>query len=238
MLEMKLDTDMFKRDARKAHLTHEKALPEAVRYTLNELAVKTYQKTRRDLKKTFTIRNTWTARNMAFEKVPTSQTNIDFMESHAGSRLKYMEEQQEGVQQAAKGRHGVPLPTTVASNEGQSQKRRKKVIRRNYLNRLRVAKGLYRKASRLARRPSQVLSIVTALARKQRKKVVFFKASSGKKGLFLIDGDRLPMLYDLSEKRVVSKPRPWLTDATDAVSPMVHKLYGKALYFNLRKYSN
>jgi hypothetical protein len=74
------------------------------------------------------------------------------------------------------------------------------------------------------------------MAKRQRKKVIFWK-SLRKQGLFLIDGDRLSMLYDLTEQRVVSKERPWLSEATAEVLPFMRKIYGKALFFNLRRYS-
>lgn len=236
MLKMEFDTNMFERDAKKAHLTHEKALPEATRYTLNEMAAQTYKSAKRDLKKTFTIRNTWTARSLAFEKVGNTN-DIDRMESKAGSREEYMREQEEGISRSATGKHGEPIPTTHASGEGQARQRKKRVMRKFYLGRIKVAQGLYDKAKREAKSDKQVLPLLIKMAKRQRKKVIFWKSDKRKQGLFQIDGDRLPMLYDLTEKRVVSRPRRWLTAATDDTTPKMRKIYGRALSFNLRKYS-
>ena len=236
MIEVKFDNDMFARDARKLHLAHENGLRDASRYTVNELAFLTFKKSRAGLKDHFTLRNAWTKKSISFQKVPPNVKDIDMMESEVGSTLAYMREQEEGISRTARGKHGEPIPTTEASGEGQGAVRRKRVLRKNYLNRLRVARGLYDKAKRQAKNSNQVLGLVVNMAKKERKKIIFWKTLRGKQGLFRIDGDRLPMLYDLSEKRVISKPRPWLSGPTDKVLPMLGKIYGKALFFNLRKY--
>lgn len=236
MLEMSFETDLFERDAKKAHLAHAKALPEATRYTLNEMAVQTWKSAKMDLKKTFTIRNTWTARSLGFQKVG-STNDIDRMESYAGSREDYMREQEEGISRSATGKHGEPIPTTHASGDGQARQRKKRIMRKFYLGRLKVAQGLYDRAKREAGSDKQVLPLLVRMAKKQRKKVIFWKSDKRKQGLFQIDGDRLPMIYDLTEKRIVSRPRRWLTAATEETIPKMRNIYGKALFFNLRKYS-
>lgn len=235
MLEVHLDTAEFKRDARRAFAIHAKAFPDAVRYTLNELAAQTYKAARKDLSKTFTLRNTWTARSLAYEKVGSSDV-VETMESRVGSREAYMREQEEGVNRTAKGKHGEPIPTTFTSGEGEARTRRKRVMRKYYLNRLRVAQGMYAQAKRDAHDESQVLPLLIAMAKKKRKKVIFWQGRR-KSGLFLIDDKRLPMLYDLSERTITSKARPWLSEATARVAPRLRKLYGKALFYNLKKYS-
>lgn len=230
-----MDMSIFKEDARKLRLFSDKALPAAVEYTLNELAVQTWKRSKRDLKDNFTLRNTWTARNMAFEKVAPGRRDISRMKSMAGSRLEYMREQQEGVTKSARGKHGVPIPTTSAAGEGQGRTRRKRVLRKHYMSNLKMAQGAFVRAKRSAWSSKLVLPFVIAIARKMRKRFIYWESPRGKRGIFQIDGDRLNMIYDLSEKRVTSSPRPWLADATDKVTPMFRKLYGKALFFQLRK---
>ena len=236
MLDITLETDMFKKDARKAHMTHEKALPEATRYTLNELAFQTMKRSKNDLKKHFTIRNAWTKKSVGANKVGSTK-DIDRMESEAGSTLEYMREQEDGINKAASGKHGEPIPTNVASGEGWTAKRKKKILRKNYLNRLQVAKGLYNRARRKGKGDKQILSTMVAMAKKEKKKVVFWRTMRGKQGMFLIDGDRLPMIYDLTQQRVVSKPRHWLLEPRDETMKLLRKIYGRALSYNIRRYS-
>lgn len=230
-----MDMSIFKSDARKLQLLSDEALPAAVEYTLNELAVQTWKRSKRDLKDNFTLRNTWTARNMAFGKVTPGRRDISQMRSMAGSRLEYMREQQEGVKNDARGKHGVPIPTTSATGEGQGRTRRKRVLRKHYMSNLRMAQGAFMKAKRSARSSKQVLPALVSIARKMRKRFIYWESPGGKRGIFQIDGDRLNMIYDLSEKRITSIPRPWLEEATDKVTPMFRKIYGKALFFQLRK---
>ena len=237
MFEMKpLDTNEFKRDALRLHLLSDVALPEAVRYTLNELAVKTWKGARKGLDKHFTLRNTWTKRSIAFQKAGPGG-NIDQMASYAGTREAYMREQEEGVNRTSQGKYGEPIPTTHVSGEGGSRLRKKKIMRKFYLSRLRVARGLYDTTKGQAQSEAQHLPILIATARKMRKRVFFWRSRSGKAGLFLLEKKGLPMLYDLSRRRITSRSRPWLSGPTKVISPMLFKLYGKALRFQLYKLS-
>lgn len=236
-----LDTSEHREYSRKLHLMSSVALPNAVRYTLDRMAYQTMRKARSGLRDHFTIRNTWTSRSIAYDKVGTSN-NIDRMESATGSRLAYMREQEEGIDRPASGKHGEPIQTTEASGEGQAGVRRKRVLKRFYLSRLKVAKNLHSQAKSIQRHKgfkgrgrsqSQTLAIMINLARKQRLRFVFWRAPSGKRGLFRIDGDRLPMIYDLTETRIRSDERHWLTEPSADVAETVYEIYGKALRFQL-----
>lgn len=240
MLDITLETDLFKKDARKAHLTHEKALPEATRYTLNELAFQTMKRSKKDLKKHFTLRNAWTKKSIGANKVG-STTDIARMQSEAGSTLGYMKEQQEGVNETATGKHGVPIPTNVASGEGGTGKRRKKVLRRFYLNRLKVAQGVYLEAKKASKSHKQHYAIALDITRRRKKMFLFWKSKrSNRKGLYMLDKGNpwaINMVYDLTQQRIKSDPRHWLTESRDESMKLLRKIYGRALSFNIRKYS-
>lgn len=245
-----MDMGIFKEDARKLRLLSDEALPAAVEYTLNELAVQTWKRSKRDLKDNFTIRNTWTARNMAFEKVTPGRRDISRMRSMAGSRLEYMREQQEGVKHVKRGKHGVPIPTAFASGETENpsvgKARLKKVQRKFYLSRLRVGRGIYQAAkTRYGGQPvssrKQHYAIVLSMARKRNLRFVYWESRRGRKGLYKIRDPRdrddwvIQMVYDLSKAMTTAAPREWLTTATDEATASIRKIYGKALFFQLRK---
>lgn len=237
MLTISINTDEFRRDALRVHLLQTSALREAVRYTLNEMAVQTWKLSKRGLSTHFTLRNTWTARSLAFDKVPTNVNNIDMMRSHAGSRMEYLEEQEEGIRKTARGAHGVPIPTTYAAGQKGAKRRTKRVARRFYLSRLRVAQGVYKDVQQYARTRRQHLAVMIYKAHKLSKRVIYWESLRGRKGLYLIEGHGLHMIYNLAERHITSRARPWLSTPTNQVSLMFRKIYGKALRFQLHKLS-
>lgn len=237
-----LDTRMFEKDAKRVLLQSKNALGEAVRYTLDRMAYQAYASSKRALKGQFTIRNTWTSRNMAFVKVEPTARRIDEMQSEAGSRLEYMEAQQEGSKHRAKGKHGVPIPTTHASGEGAAKQRKKRVQKRFYLSRLKIGKGLYADAKAAAAGDrKQHYAIMLSMARKRRLKFVYWESARGTKGLYKIRDPRnredwaIEMVYDLSQRMTSAKPRDWLTPAADKATESLRKTFGAALSFQMRK---
>lgn len=230
-----LDNSELREFSRKLHLMSSTAIPNAVRYTLDKMAYQTMREARRGLKDHFTLRNTWTSRSIAYEKVGASN-NIDRMESCTGSRMAYMRHQEEGINRAAGGKYGEPIPTTEASGEGQVSVRKKRVLRKFYLSRLRVAKGLYQETKAYAKSTRQHIAIMAAKARKMKRRIVYWRSPrSGKEGLVQVLERRLPMLYDLTLDRIRSEPRHWLRKPTNEVTKKLYDIYGKALRFQLYK---
>ena len=149
--------------------------------------------------------------------------------------MEYLEEQEEGVRKTARGAHGLPIPTTYTAGQKGAKRRTKRVARKFFLSRLRVARGLYEDTKRQTGSRGQHLFVMVDQAAKLRKRFIYWETITGRKGLFQIDGDRLNMVYDLSRRRITSKARPWLSKPTNQVSLMFRKIYGKALRFQLHK---
>jgi hypothetical protein len=237
MLDITLDTDQFRRDALKVYLAQKNALPNAVRFTLDTMAFKTMKVAKDDLSKNFTLRNTWTKRSIGVEKVGAGN-DIDIMVSRVGSREGYMAEQEEGVNVTSKGEHGVPIPTPTVSGEGRASVRKKRILRKYLLSKIKTAKGVFHAAAAVSSTRKQHYALVMSMTREARKKFFYWEARRGRKGLYRLstDEDGQPdMVYDLSHRRLTSKPVRWLSGPTDSTLPQMAKIYGKALRFQLSR---
>lgn len=236
MMGFHVETGMFKADERRLHLFSSVALPSAVKFTVDQLAAKTSNYAKAHLSKYFTLRNTWTKRSIRYEKsLPTK--DISQIVSYAGSTAEYMAKQQLGFKEMASGKHGIPIPTAVASGEGQVSRRERPVLKQSYLKRLSVARGIYNAAARRSKTPAQHFATAAALAREQGKKFMYWKsASTGREGLVSVsDTSRADMVYNLSRKAITSNPREWLSTAGEAITPLLKRIYGSAIRFQLSK---
>jgi hypothetical protein len=182
-----------------------KALPHAVRASLNTTAFEARKEWVGQLDKAMVLRNKFTANSLRVEKV--KGIVISTMQSSVGSVAPYMAAQEFGGHEASKKKHGVPIPTTTAAGQGmKAQPRTKQVQKKNWQSAIQLrAKVTGRRGRRNA----------VALALAEKSGGVAFLDLGKRKGLFRVTRTskgrlRVRMIWDLSKKSVTQKPRPTL----------------------------
>jgi hypothetical protein len=186
------------------------------------------------------LRNTWSERSILVRKA-----NRQTMEAATGSTQQYMETQEIGGQEDATGKHGVAIPTSVASGEGRGAKPRQKLVRRpNKVSNITLARKANR--GRMTRKQQLLVKVSTAVNSGNR--VIFHDFGGGKKkGLFRVKGGRrgtkrgwpkgarLEMLHDLSRKSVNIPRNPWLMPVANKQAQQLPRYYAAALERQLRR---
>lgn len=193
-----------------------KGVPFAVRQAINKTAFEARKKWVKNAESQFILRNKWTTRNMRVIQAPRSENNINKIEATLGSPLDYMRQQEFGGVRKAKGKYGVPIPTTVASGEGQGVQPRRKTVRQRYLM---SSIALHRRVTGSRQRKNTV-AIIMAL--KSGSRVAFLEVEAGRKGIFRVRGNKkqwnLEMLWDMSHGIMNVGPHPTLGPATNEAS--------------------
>jgi hypothetical protein len=182
------------------------------------------------MKKDFTIRNTFTARQVQYTQMPQGRYSLSVIQSTVGitEKASYMARQElGGVHRPATGKT-LAIPTAAARGGSNALP----VVRKNYVSRIKNkivrAQGGY----------------ITGGGHKAR--IVEMAAAANKKGGFLAmnkrifrvenfvkkDGGasfRLRQLYGLDKKATITRPHPWLKPATDAVARQGEKIFIKEM---------
>jgi hypothetical protein len=206
---------------------------------LNRVAFETRKAAVKNVETEMTLRNQWTKKTIQFQQ--TRSLNISRQRTRTGSLMDYMRQQEFGSVRKTKGKVGVPIPTTVASGEGEAAKVRKKVVRRKWL---RSSIKLVNAKRRLLRpnqvikgkNPKQSVAIAMSMAERRggRNRVAFL--SGKRKGLYWIKGRkgkmRVSLLHDLSNPSVRIPATPWLLPATVQQAKFMGIWFQKALAFH------
>lgn len=187
------------------------AVPFAVREAVNKTAFEGRAEWQKKAGEAFTLRNTWTTRSMRVQQASRSEKNIDRIEATLGSALPYMAERESGGRKVKKGKHGVLIPTPVASGQPRDAQRTKPVQRRNMM----TAMQLHRRVTGSRQRKNMV-SILQAL---KGSRVAFLQLDGGRKGFFRVKGNAkkwdLDMIWDMSHDSVRTGPMPTLEPASE-----------------------
>lgn len=189
-----------------------KANIQAIQNTLNIQAALTRRNAIKNVKDNFVLRNTYTTRNIQFEK--TSEKNISKMESRVGAldRADYMKTQELGGQRTdSDGR-------TAIGQKGarKAQSRGKPVVKSLYVRRIgkKIVKGPFKKNLKTSKS-----KIVAAMFVAQKKKLyikknenIYFVNSIYSHG-GNIKAD-IKHIYNIQTRPLVIKADPWLLPAT------------------------
>lgn len=259
MIRITVDTDDLEKLEKALGRFQLKAAPYIIRNTLNNLAFETRKEAQKNIRQRFHLRNSFTVQNVIVTKVEKGATTHS-MKSHVGAlrRFKsnmainggnadYMREQEFGHTETRKGKHGLPIPTSDASNTPKQRPPPKLPTR---ANRLRNINNIPRQAeftSGSKNRGEAARKTVYA-ARKARKNVVFLDLE-GAKGLYRIkrrkslkrirgrvrDVTEIRMIWSFEKETVTLKPRRWLGDAKDKVMRKdFARIYGEQLKRQIR----
>lgn len=205
-----------------------RGLPFAELETVNRAAFETQKTARRELGGRMVLRNTWSERSILVRKA-----NRQTMEAATGSTQAYMETQEIGGREDSSGKHGVAIPTSVASGEGRGASPRRKLVRRpNKVSNITLA----RNARTSNRKQRNAIAVKEAIRTGRR---YIFLELQRRKGLFRVYGGkrkpRVEMIQDLSRKAVNIPRNPWLMPAARQHIEQLPRYYGDALERQLRR---
>jgi hypothetical protein len=183
-----------------------KAVPFAVRDSLNTMAFEARKVWQEQLRTKMTLRNHWTLGSIRIEKA--TGIAVETMQSRIGSGLDYLAFQESGGVEHGKGRYGKAIPTSTAAGQGKKSPRTKQVQKKNWRAAIHLASKRISYGNRSYR--NQV-----AIAEALKGSGFVFLDLGRRKGIFRLSGTkagslRIRMIWDMSRKSVTSKPRPTL----------------------------
>ena len=227
-MTMTVDASQLHQFENKLRKLNRRGIPFANTETVNRAAFETQKEARRELGDRMTLRNKWSERSILVRKA-----SLKTLEAAVGSTQAYMETQELGGRENATGKHGVAIPTTVASGEGRSGKPRRKLVRRpNKVSNI----ALSRKARASSRKQRNVIAVKEAI--KTGRRYIFLELQR-RKGLFRVYGGkrnpRIEMIHDLSRKSVTIPKNPWLMPVANKQAAALPRYYGQALERQLRR---
>jgi hypothetical protein len=225
----------------------EGALTYAIRDTLNQAAYETSVEAKNEIGQKFIERNQYTRRSIRYNKVVGK--SIARMYSEVGSVQKYMAKQERGFVTRSKGKHGVAIPTTQASGEGDARVRRKTIRAAARLSRIRIAKGLAPEYARKYKKPRQRLIRMIQDSLEYGYRTIFWMSRrSARTGFYRIrggkkinkrgwpDGVKLEMLYSVDKPITNTKSHEWLQPSTQKVTMYMGQLYQRALIKEIERF--
>lgn len=210
-----------------------RAYPFATKATLNTAAFGTQKIARNIISGRMIERNKFTRQSIQVDIART--LNVRRQASTVGSISNYMETQEFGGVKTKTGKHGVPIATSEASNEGPKVIPRKRLPTR--ANKLRNIK-LRRTRNKSTSRKQRNKALIMQAAGKGSKHI--FLDLGRKAGIFRVMGGkkrpRLRKMYDLSRASVNIPRTPWLKPAFDKATAQLPRLYRRALEFQLKRH--
>ena len=174
-----------------------------------------------NVKNNFTLRNTWTERNIIYTQCPQNVTNINQIQSEVGAteRAAYMERQEKGGIHKAKG-NKLAIPSTMARGGANN----KKVKPSLYLSKNGLVSG---PTTRATTRKSQYVARAFVAAKNK----LFLSAN---KTLFQVSkftksGDNISFkqipIYNIKFTQTKTPAQPWLKPATDQQAKEAQQIY-------------
>jgi hypothetical protein len=216
-----------------------KALPHAVRNSLNATAFAARNEWSKSITKSMVLRNKWTVNSLRVEKA--QGVSIGGMVSKVGTPLDYMKTQEEGGTKHPKTGKHVPIPTRAAAGmsmkagKGKSAARTKGVQAKNYQTAIRLA------GKRVGYGVRQFRNQVAISAAVKAGGGVVYLDLGRRKGLFSITGTkkgglRIRMLWDLSRKAVHDKPRPTMKPTLAIIERIAPSIQKQAILEQMDRY--
>ena len=203
-----------------------RAFPFATKDYLDSAAFQTQDEARENIRQRMIQRNRYTVSTVQVEKAERRQPPRR-QESAVGSTERYMETQEFGGSRRSSGKHGVPIPTTVASGEGRGARPRRRLpTRANQLKRITL-----RKQRTIGTRGQRnVVAVRQAISSGRR---YMFLDLQRAPGIYRVGGSksnpRVDLIHDMSRRTVRIPPTPWLRPATDKVMPRLPGIYKRAM---------
>lgn len=230
-MELKVTTDQLDDVLHKLERTRRKAVPYAIRDSLNASAFLGRREWAGQYERGVTIRNTWTQRGILVERA--TGNDISRMYSVVGNVRPYAGQLETGG--TVSDPRGVPIHTSVASGEGMGKRPRKKPVRpTNRLNRIERQVGTW------GNRRQRNAQAVRRAARASGTGKVAFLDLGKTKGLFRVSGStskpRIKLIISVGLLSTRAKPHPTLAPTLVALQPKLPTLHALAIVRQLRRH--
>ncbi len=234
------DIKKYQKDLKKLS---KKILPFVTRATINGAAFRTQTISRAKIGRDMILRNKWTEQSI---RVTMARTlNIARQEAVVGSVVKYMRDQEFGITILKKGKVGHPIPTSVASGEGEGAvPRRKLPTRVHKLRNIRLSRDRA-KVKHFSKK--QAIFLLVKQAVEDKKKFVYLDTGRSK-AIYRVRGNirrlksgrisntiKMKMVYSLSKSSVNIPRTPWLSPSFQAATFEMPGDYRKNLKEQLKK---
>lgn len=236
-----VERDMFETDLRDVERLRRdladlnaKAWPYANRYALNGMAFAARTEYRAQMEQRLTLRNRWTLGSVGVQTARGTDPKRQF--SVAGSRAPYMADQEFGATTRAKGRTGVPIPTSRAAGQARGAIRTRLPSRRNRLAQIKLGgKAITPKNEK------QRLVLLARQAVETGRRYFFLNGPAPRRGIYHLRGGslrthrgwptgaKLEMMWDLSRPTTRANPRPMLGPAADLTAKKGPAIYVDAI---------
>jgi hypothetical protein len=206
-----------------------KAIIKAAINKVNIEAALTKRKATELIQRNFTIRNTFTARQIQYTSMPQGLYSLSLIQSVVGitPRAAYMARQEEGGRRRPVGGKTLAIPTDTARGGARGSL----VAKKNYLSRIKSkvvrARGYLLDGSHKAR--------IAAMAAEAAAKGGFISLN---KKIFQVENFRslgtrtsfrLRQIYGLDKTSTITRPQPWLKPASEIVAREGEKIFIREL---------
>lgn len=236
---MQIEDEQIRTLERDLKIAASHAFPFATLDALNRAVAGAQIQIRRHLDQRMTLRNQWTKGSIQIRKA--RGLDVERQAAEVGSAAEYMAEQEEGFTRRARGRHGVPIPTSAASGQPKARPRRRKVSKSMRLANIHIAKH---RGLGVNQKQRNVRSVQEAV--KTGKRFVFLEFKT-KKGIYKVmggskkvkrgwpKGASLRLVWSLSKRTVTTPKHQWLDPELDTVVGKIPELYRRALTKQLKR---
>lgn len=204
-------------------------VPEAARRALNRTAFDAREEWQEQMRTRLTLRNRWTEGSVRV--IQARGTKPERMVATVGSLADYMALQEEGGTISKSHKHGVTIPTTIASGEGRASHRKKVVRRPNRLPNIVLANRVGQ-----TRKQRNAIAIRQALA--DGRKYVFLELER-RAGIFRLSGGarrtKLDMVWDITRPAVQIPATPTFQEMLDVIGPVFEQHLIEALQYEVHE---
>jgi hypothetical protein len=205
----------------------QKGFPQATERYVNNAAFKVREVAQNLIPDKMIQRSAFTTRSVIVRR-SRGQIDVNKQKSVVGSLAYWLAHQEFGNTAHTREKYGYPIPTKIASGEGEVAGPRLKRIRPHHLlKRIRISPRVHAATRR------QTNAATFRQAVKKRKKYVFMEITQRRKGIFKIENGKPKYLYNLSHNSVTNPKNQWLQDSVNIVIPQLSRLYFNALAHKL-----
>jgi len=241
-MTFEIDTTDIQHLENALHLLTDRAVPYAVKKTLDGIAWTARKEAQGLIKNDFVNRNKWTQGSIRVN--PSTLGRVDDMQSSFGSTQEYMRTQEKGGLKRPLSGNKVSIPTTRAAGQGRGKRpRTRNVLTRNKMKAIGLRKPAYRSSN-----TKQEVMVRINQAIQDGSRRAYLEFSNGTKGIFAIvggnltnrgwaEGARLEMLHDMSRASVRIPRHRWMRPSADAArrDASVMREYRRALSFQIQR---
>jgi hypothetical protein len=220
------DIEKFEKDL----LTYAgKSFPFATRSFVDNSAFKARQIAQKIIPQKMIVR-VKQSKSLAVRKSPKT-LNVNLQEALVGSTHQWMANQETGITTRTRGKHGVTIPTTVATSDPNNATIRKKRIKQSFF----ISNIQNLRTNRIGKNRRQRNAIAIDHARRNNEQFAFLEMQRVK-GIFRIYKNKRPMLvYNMNEPIVITPSSHWFEETLKMTATQMPQIYLEAILHQLRR---